>query len=135
MAFIHGKATAVTLDGKDLSAYSNNVAFNRSADSHDVTTFGNDSKVYAGGLLDGTATISGIYDDTASTGPGAVIRPLLGTVVPLVYMPEGDAAGKPTFTVNALVTGYEETAPVADMVTWTCSLQFSGDVTEGTVSS
>lgn len=136
MAFVHGKATAVTIDGDDLSAYSNNVAFNRSAATHDVTTFGKGSKVYAAGLKDGTGTISGVYDNTALVSPGAVLRPLVGAAaVELVYMPEGDGTGKPSATVDVLVTGYEETAPVADMVTWSVSLQFSDDIADGVVSA
>ncbi|QJY51251.1 hypothetical protein [Pseudonocardia broussonetiae] len=131
MAFVHGKGTAVTIDGGDLSVYTNNVAFNRSADTHDVTTFGKGSKVYAAGLKDGTGTVSGIYDNTALVSPGAVLRPLVGAAaVQLVYMPEGAGTGKPVATVDVLVTGYEETAPVADMVTWSCSLQFSDDIAD-----
>jgi hypothetical protein len=129
MAFIHGKDVVVTLDGVDLSAFANNVAFNRSADSHDTTTFGKDSHVFAGGLRNGTATITGIYDDGA-TGPEATIGPLIGTNVVLVYKPEGSVTGKPIRTVTVLVTGYDETAPVADMITWSCALQLSGDVVE-----
>lgn len=129
MAFVHGKNTFVSLDDNDLSAFTNNVAFNRSADSHDTTTFGRNSKVFKAGLKDGTATIQGIYDNTALTGPGAVIRPLIGAdEVEFIYMPEGPGSGNPISTVNVIVTGYEETAPVADMVTWSASLQFSGDI-------
>ncbi|MEU7817061.1 hypothetical protein [Pseudonocardia sp. NPDC049154] len=134
MAFVHGKGTAVTIGGDDLSAFANNVAFNRSADSHDVTTFGKNSKVYVGGLKDGTATVSGIYDDAALTGPGAVFRPLIGSTVELVYMPSGDGTGKTTHTVDVVVTAYEETAPVADMVTWSATLQMSDDITDGVAS-
>lgn len=131
MAFVHGKGTVTTIDGDDLSAYSNSVQFNRSADTHDVTTFGKNSKVYAAGLKDGTATIEGIYDNTALTGPGAVLRPLVGAAaVVLTYKPEGTGAGKPLATVDVLVTAYEETAPVADMVTWSCSLQLSDDIAD-----
>lgn len=133
MGFIHGKGTAVSLDGKDLSIYANSVKFSREADTHDVTTFGKNSKRYQSGLKDGTAEISGIYDNTAMTGPGAVLRPLVGGLeVPLLYMPEGDDTGKPEAAVSVIVDGYEETAPVADMVTWSASLQFSSDVVDGT---
>lgn len=130
MAFVHGRFTAVSLDGNDLSEYTNNTAFNRSADSHDTTTYGRNSKTYQGGLKDGTATISGVYDNTALSGPGAVIRPLLGETVPFVYQPEGEGTGRPLATVDVVVTGYEETSPVADMVTWSCSLQLSGDIVD-----
>ena len=129
MAFVHGKGTVVTLDGDALSAFSTNVQFNRSADSHDVTTFGKTSKVYQSGLKDGTATIQGIYDNTTMTGPGAVLRPLVGgAAVTLVYQPEGVGSGKPEAEVDVIVTAYEETAPVADMITFSATLQFSDDI-------
>lgn len=128
MAFVHGKSTAVSLGGDSLSEYSNSFEYEREAEAHDVTTFGKNSKVYSGGLKDGTATIEGIYDNTVSTGPAAVIEPLLGTTVELVYNPEGAGVGKPVKTVDVVVTSYAESAPVADMVTWTCELQMSDDV-------
>lgn len=131
MGFVHGKGTAVSLDSNALGAFSNSVTFGRTADSHDVTTFGKNSKVYAPGLKDGTATIEGIYDNTVGTGPGAVLRPLIGAAaVELVYEPEGTGAGKPLATVDVLVTSYEETAPVADMITFTAELQLSDDIAD-----
>lgn len=130
MAFVHGKGSVVTLGGDDLSAYTNSVEFSRSADTHDVTTFGKNSKVYAGGLKDGTCTLEGIYDNTAMTGPGAVIRALLGTTSELIWQPEGLGTGKPTFTVDCVVNSYEESAPVAEMITWSCEVQLSDDVAE-----
>lgn len=128
MAFIHGKGSVYLLNAVDLSAFSNNVEFKRTADKHDVTTFGKNSHVYQGGLGDGTATLSGIYDDGAA-GPRATIEPLVGTVVAFVHRPEGTGAGKPQDTVQVLVEGYTETEAVADMVMWSADLQLSGDVT------
>lgn len=128
MAFVHGKDLAVSLDGDSLSAYCNNVEFEQEAEAHDVTTFGKDSKVFFGGLKEGTATLEGTYDNTAGTGPAAVVRPLLGTTVEFIYQPEGVGSGKPTHTVDVVVTNYSETAPVADMVTWSAELQLSDDV-------
>lgn len=128
MPWVHGKGTVVTLDGDDLSIYSNSVEFTRTADSHDVTTFGRNAHVYQGGLLDGTATIAGIYDSTALTGPRAVLEPMIGTVVPMEYQPEGAGSGKPQDVVDVLVTSYAQSSPVADMVTFTVELQMSDDV-------
>lgn len=124
MAFVHGKGAYVSLDATDLSAFCNSIEFSGEADSHDVTTFGKTHKVYAGGLKDGTCTLEGIYDDGA-TGPRATIQTLLGTVVEFIYRPEGTGVGKPESTVDVLVTSYEESAPVADMISWTCELQMS----------
>jgi hypothetical protein len=133
MAFVHGKGVVYSIDGDDLSAYSSSVTFSRSSDTHDVTTFGKDSKVYAPGLKDGTAKIQGVYDSTASTGPGAVLRALIGAAaVTLVYKPEGTGTGKPIATVDALVNSYEESAPVADMITFSAELQLSDDIADTT---
>lgn len=127
MSFVHGKFVKVTLDGDDLSAFCNTSTAERSADSHDVTTYGNNSHVFQGGLLNGTGTIGGFYDSTTA-GPRAVIEPLIGSVVVYVDMPEGTGAGKPRRTVDALVMKYTETRPVADMISWSADLQFSDDV-------
>lgn len=133
MSFIHGKGAVVSIDGKAMSAYASSVTFTRTADSHDVTTFGKNSKVYQAGLKDGTASMEGIYDNTANLGPGAVLRALIGAAaVSLVYRPEGTATGKPSATVNVIVTTYEETTPVADMITWKADLQMSDDITDTT---
>jgi hypothetical protein len=129
MAFVHGKSCSFTVATKDVSPFTNSVEMKRSADSHDTSTFGGNSKTYAGGLKDGTATASGIYDNTTLTGPRNSILPLLGTSVTCIYGPEGATATKPKETFTAVVTSYEESVPVADMITWTAELQISGDVT------
>jgi len=129
MAFVHGKNTYISLDGEDLTAFTNSTTMNRSADALDTTTYGKNSKTYAGGLKDGSATIGGIYDNTAVTGPRAVIQPLIGATVEFVFRPEGTGAGKPEDTVDVVVTAYNESSPVAEMVQWTAELQLSDDVT------
>ena len=100
----------------------------RSADSHDVTCFGATAHAFAGGLENGTITLSGTYDDT-SGGPRATIEPLLATSVTFVYKPEGTGSGKPQDSVSVVVTAYEETAAAADMVKWAATLQLTGAVT------
>lgn len=129
MAFIHGKGAFVSLNASNLSTFTTNTTFGRAGDSHDVTTYGKNAHVFKGGLKDGTATLQGVYDDGA-TGPQAIIEPLLGTNVTLIYRAEGTGAGKPEKSVNVLVTSYEETTPVANMITWQAECQMSDDVTE-----
>jgi len=126
MTKVHGKNTVIILNGADLSTYCNTSGITRSSDSHDVTGYGVDDHAYQGGLKDGTSSIGGIYDNTASVGPKAVIEPLVGSNVPYIRRPDGTGAGKPQTQVTVLVLNYVETAPVADMVTWTAELQLSG---------
>jgi len=132
MPFIHGKDTFVSINGVNLSTYSTKSSFKRSHDSPDVTTFSSGgAHNYQGGLSDGTFTLEGIYDSTATLGPRDALEPLIdgSTLVALVRRPEGTGAGRPQDPVNVLITDYEEESPVADMVTWTLECQLSGVVT------
>lgn len=129
MPKIHGKKTVVLLGGVELTAYANNSQLEFNPDSHDTTVYGKNSHVFNAGLLNGTATVSGFYDSTATIGPRAVVLPLLGvTDVAFVHRPEGTGAGLPQDAVNCVITKYTQTHPVADMITWSVDLQFSDDV-------
>jgi hypothetical protein len=127
MAFVHGHNTYISLDDVDLSAFADTTDYEKNADEHDVTTYGQTTHVLAGGLLGGSCSIGGTYDSGA-TGPRATIDPLIGTIVEFVHRPEGTGSGKPEDTVNVLVKSYKESSPVADMVKWTADLSFSGPV-------
>lgn len=132
MAEVHSKHTYVSLGGFDLSTYVNDSDWTRTTDVRKLTTYGSNAEVYAGGLGDGSTDLSGKYDNTAVTGPRAVIEPLIGASAELVYRPEGTGPGLPERTVQVIVGEYQETHPVADYVMWTCKLQHSGDVTYST---
>jgi hypothetical protein len=127
MGTVHNKETYVSLDGDDISVYTNTSDWSRTADEHETTCYGSDDATFAGGIRRGTMPIGGVYDDTAA-GPKAIIEPLLGTNVALVYRPEGTGVGKPESTVTVLVKSYNETAPVAEIRRWTAELTFSGAV-------
>jgi hypothetical protein len=126
MAFVHGRKTVVTIDGDSLTAFANSSSMELTVDAHDTTTYGKEAHDFAGGLQNGTATISGVYDSTAMTGPRAILLPMIKArgQVDLVHQPEGVGSGLPQDTVAVLVTKYNQTHPVADMVTWSVDLQF-----------
>lgn len=126
MAKAKGKDAEFVLDSNDLSAFVSSISFEESADEEDVTTLGNDSHVRGATLEDGTITLEGWYESGA-TGPRAMVKPLIGTVVTFEYRPEGTGATKPEETGSVLVQNYTETAPVAGHITWACNLLRSGD--------
>lgn len=130
MAAVHSKNTVITVDSTDLSAYTTDSTFPKTTDTHDLTTYGNDSKVYGAGLNDATFTMSGVYDSTASTGPRAKLNTIYAgnAAVEIVRRIEGTGSGLPEDTFNAILTKYEETDPVADYVMWSAEWQVSGDV-------
>ncbi len=129
MPQIHGRVGALLANAKDCSAFTNKINFKQSGDSHDTTTFGQTGHTYAGGLTDGSVTVSGLYDNTAVTGPRATFQASLALVVPFKYRPEGVGTGKPETTFNVIITAYEESVAVADMVTWSAECAISGAVT------
>lgn len=128
MSRSHGKRTEITVNGTDLSAFTNTSEFTRSPDVHDVTCYGATDHVFDGGLGNGTFTMGGIYD-TGVAGPRAILKPLEGQLASFRRRIEGTGAGKPQDLFNGFLTEYVEAAPVAEFVAWNCTLQMSGPVT------
>lgn len=129
MAKIHGKNAKITVDSVNVSAHTNSIEFEQTADDHDTTTFGNTGHTYQGGLTDGKISLKGLFDNDDTTGPRAAFQDNVGLVVAFEYQPEGTGTGKKQSTGNALITSYKESTPVADMITWEAELKISGAVT------
>lgn len=129
MSFVHGKNTFVSVDGNDLSAYTNTSNLNASADVHQLTTYGKNTHVFGGGLANNQVSLGGSYDNHATTSPRRILLPRRGTTVTLVRRPEGTGTGKPQDTLSAVLTSYVETNPVGGYIEWTAEFQGSDDVT------
>jgi hypothetical protein len=128
MAFVHTKDTFISVDGNNLSTFTNESDFGKEADVHDVTTYGKDAKVKRGGLLDSSGKAGGLYDSSTTAGPRAVLLPLVGETVTVIRRPEGTGSGLPQDTFSAVLKKYNESSPVADMVKWSIELEGSDDV-------
>lgn len=130
MAFIHGKTTVVKVATKDISPYCKTSSLELTADVHDTTGYGSTAHTKQGGLTDGTFTVSGTYDNTASTGPRNALIGLLAVSSAIIRQPEGTLTGKPQDSFTGILSKYTETNPVDDMVTWSATFEVSGaDVT------
>lgn len=127
MSSAHGSDEVWLVDTDDISYATKTSTWERTPDIHDITGYGKNSKVKRGGLKDGKFTVGGWYD-TGATGPRAILEPLEATNVPITHRPEGTGAGKPQRVVDAVVGKYTETAPVDDIVQWTCEFEMSDDV-------
>lgn len=129
---VHAKNLNVSLDGDDITIFTNKCEIEREADALDDTPFGVDAKTYTGSLLDGTGKLEGNYT-AGDTGPSGVIEPLLGNTVELVYKPEGTGIGKPIKTVDVVVKKYAESSEVGGLIKWSAELQLTGPLvaTEG----
>lgn len=138
---IHGKDTVFSLEDsaastlRDLSSNLTSVTFARQNDTHDSTTFGATGHAFIGGLTNGTIQLQGFWDDTASTGTATVLDGLLalGSVtVGWEYGPEGATTGDVKYSGECVLQSYDTSSPVADLVTFSATLQISGAVTKGT---
>src|SRR5512139_2938602 len=127
MAFRHGSKAALTVNAGALAAFLDNVDFSTDLDVADTTTFGATWKTSVAGVPGGTISFSGIYDPTASTGPGAILFPLVtaGTAVTVLFYPGGNVAGQALYTMTngGIVTSYNESSPVGGAVTFNGTIQ------------
>lgn len=134
MPFVHGKSADFRIDNSggsltDISAYCDSVDFPITADTAEVTTFGDSSKEYVVGLKDATISISGSWDATADAVLAAIVGGAAGS---FQYGPAGSTATNIKYTGECICTSYQVNAPVGDKVTFSAEFQVTGNVTRGT---
>jgi hypothetical protein len=134
MANAHGKDSVITIATQNISPYVKTVDFNRSQDANDTTTKGAEGKTYRPGLTDGEIKITGLWDDAATSGSRTVLAALLDaeTTTTFEWGPEGSTTGMVKDSGAAVLSQYDESSPVDDMVAFTATLKISGAVTSGT---
>lgn len=133
MARKHGKDTYVSVDGTDLSTYLSGSEFGLSTDVHDTTGYQptGDAKTYTEGLLDGTFSMEGWYDTTASVSPRPILTGLRGGgAVTIIRRVEGTGSGLPQDSFSAILTSYSESSPAEDIVTFSAEFQITGPITD-----
>jgi predicted secreted protein len=133
--FFHGKDAEVYLADsgnteRNLTEYATSVSIPVEVDTAEVSTLGDDDKVYVTGLRDRTISIEGKWDATVD---GYISGLLGGTPRAWKVFPAGSAAGRPFYSGSAIVTSFEVSADIGDALTFSTELQNSGAVTRGTV--
>jgi len=135
MAFRHGKNAVFKVDNSggtltDISAYCDEVSLPRSIETGETTVFGKSAKTYIVGLTDATLSVSGKWDSTLD----AHLAGILGqdATVTFEYGPEGSAASRVKYTGEAILTSFETSSPVADVVTFSAEFQCTDTITRTT---
>lgn len=135
MAFRHGKNAVFKIDNsagslQDISAYCSEVSLPRSIETGETTTFGKSAKTYIVGLTDATISVSGNFDSAVDT----ILAGILGqdATVTFEYGPEGNTGGYVKYTGECIMTSYETSSPVADVVTFSAEFQVSDTITRTT---
>ena len=99
----------------------------------DVTGFTDTGERIIAGIRTGQEfTIAGAFDNAATTGPDAVLAPLVGTLSAIEYHPIGTASGRRKFTGTALCVAYTVNAPVKERVSYECRFKMDGAISVGT---
>ncbi|NBV35780.1 MAG: hypothetical protein EBR94_00695 [Bacteroidetes bacterium] len=130
MAFIHGKSAVVLQNEFNLSAYFNDISISRSIETAETTAFGSTAKSYIVGLIDGTLSLSGMFDgaanaidqemtDVLGVNAGAIISASVSGVTTI---------GTRMISTTGKLTSYEVTAPVGDVVSANAEFQASDGI-------
>ena len=133
--FRHGKSTVFKVDNAagsltDISNTLTDVSFPQSVDTAETSSFGSSAKAYVVGLSDSTLSVSGNFDATVDAHLAAV----LGQAASLSfeYGPEGSTAGFVKYTGESILTSYEKSGAIGDVVTYSAEFQVTGAITRGT---
>ena len=99
-------------------------------DTVEDTSLTDTSKTYKALRNDATGTIECHWDETDSTGQGALT---VGAEVALNLYPEGADAADTYYTGTAIVTGVSQNVSLDGVISRTINVQFSGGVSTTTV--
>lgn len=100
------------------------------SDTVEDTSMGDSYRTHKTTLKAWTGTVDVFWDETDSTGQGALT---VGSEVAVRFMPEGTGGGDVYLSGNAIVTGKTVSASFDGMVESTITLQGTGALTTTTV--
>jgi len=104
---------------------------NETADVIEDTAMGDSAKSYKASFTDATATIECHFDDTDTSGQGAMT---VGSSITINLQMEGNTSGDHKLTGTALITGRDIAVAADGIVSGTYNLQITGGLTETTVT-
>lgn len=102
-----------------------------SGETIETTSMGDAARTYVAGLKTFTGTIECFWDETDTTGQGALT---VGSEITINVYPEGDTSGDTYYTGTAIVTGASLSSSFDGMVERSFSIQGSGALTTSTVA-
>lgn len=135
--FRHGKNVNVFIDEFDFSTYFNDVSASTTVDTAESSAFGTSAKTYVVGHRDGTISLSGMFEGTASTGTDEFFENALGntTKALVIVAPEGHSNGTGAIMLEADNTSYEVSGAIADIVQASAEFQSTDAVEHGKILS
>ena len=135
--FRHGKNINVYIDEYDFSTYFNDVSASTSVDTAETSAFGTSAKTYVVGHRDGTVSLGGMFEGTASTGTDQYFASVLGSATKqkVIVAVEGHSNGTGAIMLQADDTSYEVSSAIADIVQASAEFQSTDAVEHGKILS
>lgn len=127
----HAGSEGTVKVGANAIAEIRSYSIEESADTLEDTTMGDSARTYKPSLTTYTGTIDVLWDETNTTGQGALT---IGAEVTLNLYPEGDASGDTYLTGSAIVTGRSISASYDGLVEMSITVQGNGALTATTVA-
>lgn len=120
MAKASGRDAEIFIKDDDVSTYFQEIEASSEAGEIDTTTFGLDFKRFMGGLVDGSMSMSGLFDATTD-GSDDVLHEALtntpGVAFPITVAPIGWAVGTPVLMLSGIASTYNIDSDVEEAVT------------------
>lgn len=127
----HKGSEGVVKVGANTVAEIRSYTISESADTLEDTSMGDTARTYKSSLTTFTGSIDALWDETDTTGQGALT---IGSEVTFAVYPEGDTAGDTYYSGTAIVTEVSRTGSFDGLVEASISVQGTGALTESTVS-
>jgi hypothetical protein len=126
----HVGTSGVVKVGTDTVAEVTGFTIDETNDTVEDTSLTDTSKTYKALRSDATGTIECHWDETDTSGQGALT---VGASVTLNLYPEGADAADTYYTGSAIVTGVSQNVSLDGVIARTITVQFSGGVSTTTV--
>lgn len=127
---VHKGSEGLVKVGANIVAEIRSWSYEESGDTLETTSMGDTARTYTSSLTTWTGSIECMWDETDTTGQGALT---IGAEVTVVFQPEGDTSGDTILTGTAIVTGHSVSGSFDDLVMASISLQGTGALVSSTI--
>lgn len=128
---VHTGSEGTVKVGSNVIAELKSYTIEESGDTIETTSLGMQSRTYVAGLKTFTGTIECYWDETDSSGQGAMG---VGSEITINFYPEGDASSDVYYTGTAIITGQSITGTTDGTIDRSFTIQGSGALTQSTVA-
>jgi hypothetical protein len=130
--FYHGKGTKILANQFSLSSAMNDVSYDHTVETADVTTFTDNDREYIVGQRTGSMSMSGFHDGSTEQ-LDRQLQNLAGGSSAAVFTVGvgGDSTGAPAALINGHINSYSVTSPAGDVVGASVGVQFSSQMHTG----